>query len=85
MPTSQRKSHQLKVSVTPELYERLREVAAQLGQAPATVASLAIGQYVAHQRAQLGAIDKATQAMADQVGVTLKEEIRQLKLKEETP
>ncbi len=83
MPTSARKSIQVKVSLTPELHERLREVAAQLGQAPATVASLAIGQWVAQMTRTLGAGQAAVDAMVAHVGPQLVGEVReQLKLVE---
>ncbi len=82
MATSARKSVQLKVSVTPELHERLREVAAQLGQAPATVASIAVGQYVANALRTWGAAEKAMDTMAASVGAAVGDELRQLKLTE---
>ena len=68
-----------KVTITPELHERLREVAAQLGQAPATVASLAIGQYVTQLARTFGAVDSMTNALATQMGPELS---RQMKLME---
>jgi predicted transcriptional regulator len=72
---------QVKVSLTPELHERLREVASQLGQAPATVASMAIGQYVANLSRQLGATERAIEAMTERLGPEVAEEFRtQMKL-----
>lgn len=66
----------LKVTITPELHERLRAVAAQLGQAPATIAAMAIGQYVAQMQNSLGAgdrmIEKVWGSMAPQVQEQLK-------------
>jgi len=83
MPTSARKSIQLKVSVTPELHERLREVAAQLGQAPATVASIAVGQWVVQMSRTLGASDRAADAMVAQLAPEMVSEFRaQMKLGE---
>lgn len=63
MASQQKRSVPLKVSLTPELHERLKEVSAALGLATATVASIAIGQYVAAQHRALGAADKAMQGM----------------------
>jgi hypothetical protein len=85
MATSARKSVQLKVSVTPELHERLRTVAAQLGQAPATVASLAIGQFVANLVRSWGATEKAIDTMAASVGAAVSDELRQMKITETKP
>jgi predicted transcriptional regulator len=76
MPTSARKSIQLKVSVTPELHERLREVAAQLGQAPATAASMAIGQWVAQMTNTLGAGARAVDGLVGHVGPELARQMR---------
>lgn len=77
----------LKVTITPELHERLREVAAQLGQAPATVASLAIGQYVAQISRSLGAVDSMTSAIATQMGPEMQKQMKLLEsvLTDHTP
>lgn len=77
MPSSARKSIQVKVSLTPDLHERLREVASQLGQAPATLASVAIGQYVANMARQLGATERAIEAMTERLGPEVASELRQ--------
>ena len=81
MATSQRKSTQIKISLTPELHERLREVAAQLGQAPATLAGLAVGQYVAQMSSSLGASARMVEAMSSHVAAQMGPEIeRQMRL-----
>lgn len=67
-----------KVTLTPELHERLREVAAQLGQAPATCAALAIGQWVAQMHRNLGVGERMADAMAKEVGPELREQIKLL-------
>lgn len=78
---TKRRSIQVKVTLTPDLHERLRSLAVTLGQAPATVASLAIGQYVANMTNTLGASARMTESIAAQVGATLTEEMnRQMKL-----
>lgn len=82
MATSQRKSIQVKVSLTPELHERLREVAAQLGQAPATAASLAIGQWVAQMSRSLGSSDRAIDGLVKELGPELAAAMKQMKLSE---
>lgn len=67
MATKTARSVPYKVTLTPELHERLREVAAQLGQAPATVAAMAIGQWVAQMGNTLGAGQRMVDAMAPQL------------------
>jgi RecA-family ATPase len=62
----------------PQLHERLKDVAAHLGVAPATVATMAIGEYVARQTAALGAVGNAIDKMIDQVSPQLQEQLRLL-------
>lgn len=76
MPTTRKRSIQVKVTITPELHARLREVSELLGQAPATVASMAIGQYVSQLATTLGAGQRAVDAVAAQVAPELAEAIR---------
>ena len=66
----------IKVNLTPELHERLREVAAQLGQALATIASIAIGSFVAQQARSLDAAARMVEAMAAQAGPAMTEQMR---------
>lgn len=66
----------LKVVITPELHERLRRVAAQLGQAPATIAAMAIGQYVTQMQSTFGATDRAIDKMMDAVGPGMAEQLK---------
>lgn len=66
----------IKVNLTPELHERLREVAAQLGQPPATIASIAIGSFVAQQARSLDAAARMVEAMAAQAGPAMVEQMR---------
>jgi len=67
MATKSPRSVPFKITITPELHERLRAVAAQLGQAPATVASMAVGQFVANMTNQLGAAERATSQMVERM------------------
>jgi hypothetical protein len=75
MATKTPRSVPYKVTLTPELHERLREVAAQLGQAPATCASMAIGQWVSQMQRNLGAGERMVEAMAKEAGPELREQI----------
>lgn len=76
MPSVSKRSTAIKVNLTPELHERLREVAAQLGQAPATVASMAIGQYVANLSSSLGAGQRAVDNLTAQIGPQMFEQLK---------
>lgn len=78
MPTSVRKSIQIKVSLTPDLYERLKEVSEAVGQAPATAASMAIGLWVRQQEAAAGAAKVGAEAIAAHLGPEMAEQMRQL-------
>lgn len=78
MPTKTARSVPLKVTITPELHERLREVAAQLGQAPATIASMAIGQYVAQMSRTLGAAQTMVDTISKQVAPELERQLNLL-------
>lgn len=76
MPSVSKRSVAIKVNLTPELHERLRDVAAQLGQAPATVASMAVGSYVANLTSSLGAGARMVDAMAAQLEPHLAEQLK---------
>lgn len=76
MPSVSKRSIAIKVNLTPELHERLRDVAAQLGQAPATIAAMAIGTYVSSQHRALGAAEKMVEHMAEQAGPAMVEQMR---------
>jgi predicted DNA-binding protein len=78
MPNPAKRSYGFKVNVTPELHERLREVAAQLGQAPATIASMAIGSYVAQLSNSLGAGGRMVDAMAAQMAPEMQRQMQLL-------
>nr|CRY96507.1 hypothetical protein [uncultured prokaryote] len=70
-----KRSSSVKVMLHPDMHEKLRALAEHLGQAPATVASLAVSQYVAQQTVALGATERAMtgffEALAPQVQETL--------------
>lgn len=65
-PTATR-SRQLKLTMTPEMYARLVVLAEKLGQTPATLASVALSNYVATQEAALGATQRAIDTMVAQL------------------
>lgn len=81
MPSISKRSVAIKVNLTPELHERLRDVAAQLGQAPATVASMAIGSYVANLASSLGASARMMDNLAAQMGPAIAEQMKLMEAK----
>jgi predicted transcriptional regulator len=54
-----KRSSTLKIMLHPKMHEDLRVLADRLGQASATLASIAVSQYVAQQTAAIGASDRA--------------------------
>lgn len=63
MASTQKRSRQLKVTLTPEMHARLVSLSEKLGQTPATLGSVAISLYVAQQENALGASQRAVEAM----------------------
>jgi predicted transcriptional regulator len=78
MATSQKRSKQIKLTITPEIHTRLVALGEKLGQAPATLASLAISQYVTQQEAALGAADRTVDAMAKNLTPQMEDLLRQI-------
>lgn len=62
-PEKQLRDFTLSVRLRPDMRERLYSVADALGVSPATVASIAIGQYVANAQASANATTKAIEGM----------------------
>lgn len=54
-----KRSSTLKIMLHPKMHDDLRALADRLGQASATLASIAVSQYVAQQTAAIGASDRA--------------------------
>lgn len=78
MATSTKRTKALKVTITPELYAKLLELSTAYGQPPSTLASVLLGQVVANQLNGLMAGQRMGEAMAAQMGDTVKESIREL-------
>lgn len=68
MVTSVKRSKSLKLTVTPELHARLSSLGEEMGISPATLASVAVGQYVAQQSRQLETSRAAVDAMVKSLG-----------------
>jgi len=84
MATSQRRSTQLKVTITPEIHSRLVSLSQRLGQSPATLGSMAISNYVATQENTLGATQIAVDAMVGKFAPDLQRQISEM-LKDQEP
>jgi hypothetical protein len=78
MATSTKRSRQIKITVTPELFGKLSDLASAYGQPPSTLASVLLGQVVANQLNGLQAGQRMGDALAAQMGDTIKESIREL-------
>lgn len=73
-----KRSVALKITITPALHADLVRVAEALGQTPATLASVAVGQYVAAQRRSLDSGGLFLSELAGQVGPELADGLRKL-------
>lgn len=63
-----KRSTAFKVQLTPQIHADLIAVAEAIGQTPATLASFAIGYWVAQQKRNLTAGEMAVNAMVDKLG-----------------
>lgn len=68
MVASVKRSKSLKLTVTPELHARLSALGDEMGISPATLASVAVGQFVAQQSRQLETSRAAVDAMVANLG-----------------
>lgn len=66
-----KRSSTLKVMLHPKMHDDLRALAERLGQAPSTLASIALSQYVAQQTAAIGATDRAVAGLFESVAPML--------------
>ena len=73
MASSQKRSTQIKLTITPETHQRLRDLAERLGQSPATIASFAVSTYVAQQAATLSAGENAVKGLIAELGDPIKQ------------
>ncbi len=71
------RSHQLKVTLTPDMHARLSALAERYGQTPATLASVALGHYVTTQEAALGTSQRMVDSMLSLIGPQLQAQIDQ--------
>jgi hypothetical protein len=79
MPVPERKrSSSIKITLTPLMHDQLREVAESIGQTPATLASMYIGQAVAQQLRSLRAGQTAVEGLVSHMGPELVEQFKLL-------
>jgi len=76
MAVKVKRAGSIRVSITEETKQRLQRVADAFGMPAATVASLAIGQYVAQRERELGAVELVSSKVAESVEETLGEQMR---------
>ncbi len=84
-PEKQLRDFTLSVRLRPDMRERLYAVADGLGVSPATVASIAIGQYVANAQASANATTKAIEGMMTSMGPQMAEMFTALTTNESEP
>lgn len=68
----------MKIQLHPDMHEKLRALAEHLGQAPATVASIAVSQYVAQQTVALGATERAMTGFFESLAPSMRETLEKL-------
>lgn len=76
--TTTKRSASVKIQLHPDMLEKLRALSEHLGIAPATVASLAVSQYVAQQTVALGATERAMNGFFDSLAPSMREMLEKL-------
>lgn len=62
---SEKRSHAVKISLTPTSYDKLLLVSEAFGMAPSQIAAMAVAEYTAKQAVVLQAAEAGTQKMID--------------------
>lgn len=76
--TPSKRSASVKVMLHPDMLDKLRVLAEELGQAPSTLASIAVSQYVLQQTRALGATEKAMEGLIAQMGPEMVDHLKKL-------
>jgi hypothetical protein len=76
-----RRNKSMRLTVTGDVYERLERLAVTVGVPPSTLATMALGLYVAQQEKTLVITERMAERMADQLGGDMGAEmVKQLSL-----
>lgn len=71
-----KRSNDLRVKVSPDMVERITRLSVILSLPPATLAALAVGTWVANQERALGATERMVDAIGQQFGGEMGEELK---------
>lgn len=71
-----KRSDVLRVKVSPDMNDRITRLSTVLGLPPSTLAALAVGTWVANQERGLGAAERIVDAIGEEFGGQMGEELR---------
>lgn len=72
-----KRSDTLRIKVSPDMSERITRLSVILSLPPSTLAALAVGHWVASQERSLGATERMVEAIGNQLGEGMAEELKQ--------
>ena len=72
-----KRSDTLRIKVSPDMIERITRLSVILSLPPSTLAALAVGHWVASQERSLGATERMVEAIGNQLGEGMAEELKQ--------
>lgn len=72
-----KRQNTLRVQVSADMVERLDRLSKMLSLPPSTLAALAVGHWVATQERSLGAAERMVEAIGNQLGEGMAEELKQ--------
>lgn len=76
-----RRAKSIRLTLTPEMYDRLERLAVTLGIQPSTLGTVALGLYVSQQEKTLVMTERLSERLADQLGEDMGAEmVKQLSL-----
>lgn len=80
MATTMKRTAAVKILLSPNIDQQLRDLAERLGQSPATLASMAVSQWVAQQHNSLGASERAVEGFFERLAGDLSPDLKRLLL-----
>jgi len=66
----------VRIRLAGDMKDRLMRLGTRLGVPAATLCAVAIGQWVSNQEASLGAVERSTTAIAEQMGKVMEEQLK---------